>query len=142
MTLQTAALPLLFALLLHGQSQSPQGLADVKTIFVDTLGQGESVSVIRDKIINRLATSGRFQVVFEPEKADAVLTGSVTETRLGTGWDATAVVRLVTKDERILWVSEAKNKRKVFKSPSASSSVADKIIDDLMKAASPLKKRK
>ena len=102
--------------------------------------------MIRDKIINRLAKSGRFQVVLSPEKADAVLTGSgdvarsqrYSEGSGGTRWDATAVVRLVTNDQRILWVSEAKNG--IF-SRSASSSVADRIVKDLMKAVSPPKKK-
>ena len=131
---------------LVAQSQSPQSLADVRTIFVDSLGQGEWAGVIRDKIINRLAASGRFQVVLDSDKADAMLTGSgdVSKTDRynngsgGTRWDATAVVRLVTKDQRILWVSETKNNRFAR---SASSSVADHIVKDLLKAASPPKKK-
>ena len=72
-----------------------------------------------------------------------MLTGSVTEVNVGTGWDATVVVRLVTKDERVLWASEAKNKRVLFASSSASTSVANRIVEDLLKAAaSPQKKKK
>jgi hypothetical protein len=115
---------------------------------VDSLGQGEGPSVIRDKIINRLAASDRFQVVLDREKADAVLVGSASETSRahyvdgsgGTGFDATVVVRLVTKDQKILWTSEAKNGRS-FSHRSASSSVADRIVKDLLKAASPSKKK-
>jgi hypothetical protein len=119
---------------------------EVRSIFVDPLGQGEFSGVIRDKIINRLVASGRFQVVNDPDKADAVLTGSVSEAPVnrynngsgGTRFDANAVLRLVAKDQRILWVSEAKNG--AF-SRSASSSVADRIVKDLVKAASPPKKK-
>ena len=127
------------------QAQSPQSLAEVKTVFVDSLGQGEWSTIIRDKIINRLATSGRFQVVLDSDKADAILTGSGDVSKSdhysngsgGTRWDATAAVRLITKDQRILWVSETKNNRFAR---SASSSVADHIVKDLLKAASPPKK--
>jgi Lipopolysaccharide-assembly len=129
------------------QDKSRQDWDAVNAIFVDALGQGELSTVIRDKIINRLATSGRFQVVSDPTKADAVLTGSVSEAAVnrysngtgGTRFDATAAVRVVTKDQKILWVSEAKNGGFAR---SASSSVADRIVKDLLKAASPPKKKK
>jgi hypothetical protein len=114
------------------QAQGPQSIDEVRTIFVDTLGQSEADTVIRDKIINRLAASGRFQVAADPDKADAVLTGSASANEGRRGWDMTTAVRLVTKDQRILWVSEAKNGRFAR---SASSSVADHIVKDLLKAA-------
>lgn len=131
---------------LSAQTQSPVSLADVRTIYVDSLGQGEDPTIIRDKIINRMVASGRFQVVLDPDKADAVLAGSASEKSMvryangtgGTRFDATVVVRLVTKDQRILWTSEAKNGH--FFSPSASSSVAANIVKELLKAASPSKK--
>jgi hypothetical protein len=122
-------------------AQPPQSLDEVKTVVVDSLGQGEWPTIIRDKIINRLVASGRFQVVFDPDKADAILTGSVIESQVDRGFDVTAVVRLMTKDQRILWVSEAKNNKNPF-ARSASSSVADRIVKDLLKAVSPPKKRK
>ena len=106
------------------------------------LGKVDWSTIIRDKIINRLSTSSRFQVVLDSDKADAILTGSGDVSKSshysngtgGTRWDATAAVRLVTKDQRILWVSETKNNRFAR---SASSSVADHIVKDLLKAASP-----
>jgi hypothetical protein len=139
--MRTVSLCILACCGVLAQTQSPQSLADIKTIFVDSLGQGEGPSVIRGKIINRLASSDRFQVVLDREKADAVIVGSASETSRahyvdgtgGTGFDATVVVRLVTKDQRILWTSEAKNGR--FGQRSASSSVADHIVKDLLKAA-------
>jgi hypothetical protein len=128
-------------------SQPPQSLAEVKTIFVDSLGNGEWSTIIRDKIINRLAASDRFQVVLDSDKADAILTGSGDVSKAdrydngsgGTRWDATAVVRLITRDQRILWASEAKNNRFAR---SASSSVGDRIVKDLLRAASPSTKKK
>ena len=113
------------------QAPSPQSLSAVRAIFVDSLGQSDS-AIIRDKIINRLVASGKFQVVVDPDKADAMLVGSVEELERGTGFDATAVVRLITKDQRILWVAEAKNR--IFFARSASSSLADRIVNDLLKA--------
>ncbi len=134
---------MLCALLLHGQP--PKNLAEVRTIFVDSLGKDPTSEVIRDKIINRLSTSGRFEAVLDPDKADATLTGSGAITKSvhysdgsgGTRFDGTAVVRLVTKDQRILWTSEAKNS--AF-ARSASSSVADHIVKELLKAVAPPKK--
>jgi hypothetical protein len=132
---------------LFAQVKPPQSLADVRTIFVDSLGQGDGPTVIGDKIINRLAASGRFNVALAPEKADAILAGSASERSAmhysdgtgGTRFDATVVVRLVTQDQRILWASETKNGR--FFSRSASSSVATNIVKDLLKAASAAERK-
>lgn len=121
-------------------------LAGVTTIYVDALGGGENSGLIRDKIVNRLIKSGRFQVSNDPAKSDATLTGSVAESQMfgfsngsgGTRYDATAAVRLISRDQAVLWVSETKNGR--F-SRSASSSVADHIVKGLLKAALPSKKK-
>lgn len=126
------------------QAQTPVALTDVHTIFVDTLGTGEASGLIRDKIINRLVSSKRFDVVLTPEKADAILTGSVEEAQSvhfnqgtgGTRFSANAAVRLITKDQRILWTFEGKNG--AF-SRSASSSVADRVVKELLKAVAPPK---
>jgi hypothetical protein len=137
---------LCMAFALVGRGQTAQSLAQVKTIFVDSLGQGESPNVIRDKIINRLSSSVRFQVVLDRDKADAVLTGSASESQTvnysngngGSGFSASVVVRLIGKDQSILWASEAKNGHFTR---SASSSVADNIVKSLMKAAAPPKSK-
>jgi hypothetical protein len=134
----------LYAFAVQSQSQTPAVLADVHTIFVDTLGTGEASGLIRDKIINRLVASKRFEVVLGPDKADAILTGSVEEAQSvrfnqgtgGTRFSANAAVRLITKDQRILWTFEGKNR--AF-SRSASSSVADHVVKELLKAAAPPK---
>jgi hypothetical protein len=115
-------------------AQSPQSLADVHTIFVDSLGSGEHSGLIRDKLINRLAASKRFQVVLDADKADAILTGSGAAVP-GAG---TAAIRLVTKEQQILWAYEANSTRLAR---SASSSLAERIVNELLKAAAPSKKK-
>jgi hypothetical protein len=134
----------LSALAAHSQAQNPAALTDVHTIFVDTLGTGQASGLIRDKIINRLVSSKRFEVVLSADKADAILTGSVEEAQGvrfdqgtgGTRYSANAAVRLITKDQRILWTFEGKNG--MF-SRSASSSVADRVVKELLKAVTPPK---
>jgi hypothetical protein len=142
--MRVSGIGVLACCVLFAQSAPPQNLTEVKTIFVDSLGQGDGPMVIRDKIINRLATSGRFQVALGPEKADAILTGSANETSTtryanGTGGsriDATVAIRLITKDQKILWVSETKNGSFTR---NASSSVADNVVKGLLKAAAVTK---
>jgi hypothetical protein len=125
----------IFAVLVSAQAQSVTGLVDVHTIFVDSLGQGENSGLIRDKIINRLSQSPRFQVVLDADKADAILTGSGESSYGG----AVAVVRLITKDHKILWVYETHSTVRP-RSRSRSSDVADKIVKELLKAAASPKK--
>jgi hypothetical protein len=121
----------------------PQNLSEVKTIFVDSLGEGRGglSTITRDRIVTLLVKSGRFQVVRDAAKADTTLTGAVTALRVdndlgGSRWDARATVRLITKDQRILWSSEATNEDYL----NASSRLADILVKDLLRAVAPPKK--
>lgn len=64
----------------HSALDGP-GLASVHSIYLDDLDQQEGADLIeksgmvRDHIRKRLAKSGRFSVVQNPEQADAILTG-------------------------------------------------------------------
>ena len=125
--------------------QSAQQLRDVHRVFVDSLGNGEGADVIRSKVITRLVKSGHLEVVQSPELADAVLIGAsqVSQGRRysansngqtgnasgGTRYHATAGVQLVNKEQKILWADDVSNG--AF-SRSASSSVADKIVKNLL----------
>jgi hypothetical protein len=128
----------------QGQAQNPQNLADVKTLFVDSLGQGEFPNVIRDKIIKGLTATGRFEVTLDPREADATLKGSATESQPihygngnGSRYESNVAVQLVGKDQQILWTFEATKGR--FSSKSATSSAAETIVKELLKAARPHK---
>ena len=122
------------------QGQPPQNLADVKTLFIDSLGQGEFANVIREKIFNAVTTSGRFEVTLDPGMADATLTGSATESQPihygngnGSRYEASVSVQVVGKGKQILWSYEATKGR--FSSKRATSSAAEEIIKGLLKAA-------
>ncbi|HXG33323.1 MAG TPA: hypothetical protein VNJ11_08155 [Bryobacteraceae bacterium] len=135
--------------------QQASTLRDVKKIYVDTFGTAEGADLIREKLINRLVRSGRVSVVEDPGVADAVLIGigqihkdvgysaSVWQyggaASGGTRYDATLVVRLLGKDRQILWVDEAKPG---FRARSVSSSVADKVSKNLLKAIEKANKQK
>lgn len=127
------------------QAQQAKTINDVHVIFVDSLGPENTSSMIRDKIINRLTASKRFQVSLDPAKADAILSGSAEVTRGvrftdeggGTRYDGTAAIRLITPDKTILWTYETKSNGFAR---SASSSVADHIVKELEKAATPKRK--
>jgi len=125
-----------------------QTLKDVKAIYVDSFGNAEGADMIREKVINRLAKSQSVLVVLDIEKADAILTGigEVSKgyrhsasvgtyggsAQGGTTYDATVAIRLITKDKQILWADEAKPAR--FFTRSVSSSVADKVVKNLLRA--------
>lgn len=126
------------------QAQPAQTLADVKTLFVDSLGPGEFANVIREKIFNALTSSGRFQVTLDPSMADATLTGSASESQPihygngnGSRYEANVAVQVVGKGKQILWSYEATKGR--FSSKRASASAAADIVKGLLKAARPQK---
>ena len=130
------------ARLVNAQS-APVKLEDVRRIYVASLGRGEGADVIRSKVINYLVWSRRREVVEKEEDADAVLTGAsqVTESAYysatteraqgGTSFHATAGVRLIGKNSRILWVDDTSNGWLAW---SATSSLAERISKDLIKA--------
>ncbi len=145
----TASLGLLCA------QDAVQRLQDVKKVYVGSFGDGPGSELIRSKLISRLAKSNRVEVVEVPDQADAVLTGvgelsttayynaNSTDTNAtasgGTRYHATAGVRLVNKQQKILWADEASNGL-FFR--SASSSLADKIVKNLLRAMSQGDKKK
>lgn len=120
----TAAVPLRAA-------QSVQRLADVKRVFVASLGTSQDSETIRQNIINALIESKMFSVVDSADDADAILVGAVQERSyyswsansngsygqsygLGSGYSyghasgqtqyaVTGAVRLVNKNKQVLW---------------------------------------
>jgi Lipopolysaccharide-assembly len=134
---------------LHAQEGAVQRLQDVHRIYVDSFGTGDGADVIRSKVITRLVKAGRFEIVQSADQADAVLTGASQVSKTahysantngqygnasgGTRYHATAGVQLVSKDQKILWADDTSNG--AF-SRSASSSLADRIVKNLLKAIS------
>jgi len=113
------------------KTKSVSRLGQVKAIYVAHFSDGEGAAVLREKVVNRLLQSGRFQVANTPEEADAVF--------VGTGaWDSgrvdTFVARLVTGESTILWSGEAIGTE--GRSASASTNVAEKLVRDLLKTLS------
>jgi hypothetical protein len=126
------------------QAQPAQNLADVKRLFVDSLGQGEFPNLIREKIITGLTAGGRFELTLDPGMADATLTGSATESQPihygngnGSRYEANVTVRVLGKDKQVLWTYEATRGR--FSSKRATASAAQDIVKGLLKAARPQK---
>lgn len=149
-------LMLLFAPSVLAQEKTISRLREVKTVYIDSLGDSEGAKLIREKLVNRLAMSNRISVTENRDEADAIITGIAQLDKIesgsvhtnsqggsgsyGTGYDATLVVRLITSDKRILWVSEAKPGK--FFVSSVSSSVADKVSKELLKAIQKDDKKK
>jgi hypothetical protein len=119
---------------------SVQRLRDVKKVYVGSFGDAFAADVIRNKLISHLVKSGRVEVVENPDQADAILTGAsqVTDaaatesnTHGGRTYHATAGVRLLNRDSKILWADDTTNG--IF-ARSVTSSIADKIAKKLLKA--------
>ena len=132
-----------------------QRLQDIKRVYVGFFGDGDGADLVRNKIIGHLVKSKRIEVVENEDQADAILTGAAQVTKSkyysatatttsasangGTKYHATAGVRLLSQDSRILWADDTSNG---LLARSASSSLADKISKKLLKAIDEDGKRK
>jgi hypothetical protein len=124
-----------------GGAEKVERLRDVKSIHVASLGTAQGASLIREKIIRKLTAARVFSLVDSPQDADAVLAG-VGEIVMEPGHSlpgmprdpssrAALTLRLVSKEKRVLWTGEAYPR---FFSRSASSSLADRVARDLLRA--------
>jgi len=102
-------------------------IREVKSVFVSKLGTSEAALLVREKLVNRL-TQRNIQVVFNQDEADAILVGYVGVNALRSA--GTSVFRLLGQGGRILWTAD----RNPSFWGSASSSIANKIADELAKA--------
>jgi hypothetical protein len=109
-------------------ANSIQHLVDIRKLTVGSLGSTEGAELVRQKLINRLAGSGKIVLVEDSSDADAILNGAVaTDFR---GLPTVAVIRIVTKDGRTLWGSEATARGL----SSRSSKLADHLSKELLTA--------
>jgi hypothetical protein len=130
-------------------AQDKSKLTEIKKIYIGELGKEEGSDLVREKIRVRLMKSDRFIVVETPEAADAVLTGVAGVERRhhssvhtdpstgnvygsgGTSYAGIGVLRLVNvTSQETIWLFEYK---RGFGFGSASSRVADKTVDKLLK---------
>jgi hypothetical protein len=122
-------------------AEKVERLRDVKSIHVASLGTAPGASLIREKIVRKLTAARVFSLVDSPQDADAVLTGVgeiVTVPGLsppGAPADSSSraalTLRLVSKQKRVLWTAEIYPR---FLARSASSSLADRVARDLLRA--------
>jgi phosphate transport system substrate-binding protein len=67
---------LLLAATLPGWAQRTDKLSQVKTLYVDSLGQSRRAEEMRAHLVRRLEHSHDFQIVTDPTKADALMKGT------------------------------------------------------------------
>jgi len=117
-------------------------LRDVKKVYVGSFGNEFGADVIRNKLISHPVKSGRIEVVEKEEQADAILTGAgqvsanhvFNASSSATGGSAhgsthdhaTAGVRLLNRESKILWADDTSSG--MF-ARSASSGLADKLLN-------------
>jgi phosphate ABC transporter phosphate-binding protein len=97
-------------------AQNAQTLAQVKKVYVGSLGQGEGAEEMRGRLVRRLEKTHVLQVVQAPEGADALLKGTTqiwTTGHISTSPPSHAIseavyagflsVEIVGKDNQTLW---------------------------------------
>jgi hypothetical protein len=109
----------------------PRGVEDirsVKSVYVGTFGTTEAAFLVQEKLINRLSIRSGLAVATSIEDADSLLTGFVGTTV--SGMAKASVFRLLGKAGKILWAGEYG----AGTWGSASSHMANKVADDIVKA--------
>jgi hypothetical protein len=127
------------------------GLLSIRTIYLGDFGNGDGSALVREKVRTALASHSRFQVIENPNKADAILTGVAGVERHyrqsintdaygdvsgsgGTSYSGIGVLRLVdVKKETAIWNFEYS--RGFMLGGSVSSRVANQIVDKLISDA-------
>ena len=136
--------------------QDLPALASVRSIYVEDLTHGEDPHLVegsgevREKIMEKLAKSGRFSIVDSLEQADAALTGVAgfqrwyfgmeafygLEGSLNTQYSGIGMVRLLdSKTKQPIWTHEYETG---FFHPTQTvvDRVADQVAEKLLSAAS------
>jgi hypothetical protein len=143
--------PLLPLLIFCGllSAQGAKRLEDVHKIYVDSFEGGDAADAIRGKILAQLGKARRFEVVESADQADAVLTGASQIAKLAKGnqhasggerYHATAGVKLIGKDQTILWTDDPSTG--AASHFTVTSNLAERIVKDLLKATSTNAKTK
>lgn len=138
-TLLLAAFALFVGCASPGQSLSVapnhDALAGIQSIYFGDFGGGEGADLVREKLRVRLLNSGRFDVVESPDRADAILTGSVgVEKNLNEGttyYRGAGLLRLIdTKTQKTIWAHEYRGGVTIW--GSTSTRVANQMADQLL----------
>src|SRR5277367_1104250 len=61
---------------IRAHAQSAESLSGVKKVFLESFGQGESASKLRERFIKQLRKSGKLEMVASATEADAVIKGT------------------------------------------------------------------
>jgi hypothetical protein len=129
-----------------GRAQSAETLGQVKKVYVQSFGEDDSASKVRERIIKQLKKSGRMELVFTAEEADAVVKGN--ESIWVAGYYSTSPrvpsiarqpivrgflsVEVVGKDNETLWSYLATPSK--FWSDSLAQDLADQVVAKLVQA--------
>ena len=144
----TILLAALFILVFAGgrsvRAQAARTLSQVKRVYIESFGEEDSATKLRERIIKQLSKTGRLKVVTTPTDADAVIKGSLSIWVAGyisTNLRATSSerqpivhgflsVEVVGKDNEPLWsylVTPSK-----FRSGSIVDDLADQLVTKLV----------
>ena len=134
---------------IRAHAQSAESLSGVKKVFLESFGQGESASKLRERFIKQLQKSGKLEVVATAAEADAVMKGTENVWVVGyysTDYHAASATRqpiihgflsveLQGKANQPLW-SYLVTPRK-FRTGSISQDLADQMAVKLLAALEP-----
>jgi phosphate ABC transporter phosphate-binding protein len=135
----------LMALPCHAAAQSAVPFGRVRTLQVDSMGEGTTATAIRQRVIDRLNKSGRLKVVENSSAADASLRGTSNVWVSGTislsprsnsaienVYQAYLSIELVDTSGQILWSYLVTPSR--FHTASIADDLADQAVMHLLDA--------
>ena len=126
-------------------AQTPIGLHGIRTIQVESVGNGHSAQALRQRIIERLKKGGLLEIVDAPSSADVILRGSSSIWATGTvsldprsksvhetNYAGYLSVELVNKTDQPLWSYLVTPSR--FRLASITDNLADQLVLQLVDA--------
>lgn len=110
-------------------------LAGIRSIYLGSFGGGDGADLVREKLRVILLNSGRFEVVENQDRADALLIGTAGVDRRTyegtTNYSGSGLLRLVdTKTQKTIWAHEYE--RGFVFGRSVSTRVAKQMADQLL----------
>jgi len=96
-------------------------LLTVKRVYVDPLGDDSFSQQLREKLIDSLQASGRFEVISNRDDADAVFKGSAKQV-LKPGSNSSVVLELVNAGGQVVWSLSSQKGGRILSSDAADAS--------------------
>jgi hypothetical protein len=128
------------------RAESRLSLGDVKSVFVEFVGNQRSSKTLRDVLVEKLQTSDRLTLSKGRDDADAVLKVTMMRPAAGTSnaaqpAPAVFAIQLINAQGQVIWPLKGRSLKRTYSAPTVQQ-VGVQILQDLHSDIKQNKKRK